>query len=140
MLIAIGSNLRGLRLKEYLKVHMLQMGYYPIDCGDSSDHASISQTVGLMVARGEAERGMLVCDTGVGMAVAANKIPGVQAALCYDEYSAERAATSGAQILTLGSQLVGPATAVRLFDSWLTYQPVDERAVRRVAKLQVVGI
>lgn len=140
MLIAIGSNLRGLRLKEHLKVHLLQMGYYPIDCGDSAEHSSISQAVGLTVARGEAERGILVCDTGVGMAVAANKISGVQAAICYDEYSAERAATSGAQILTLGSQLVGPATAARLLDCWLTYQPLDERATRRVAKLQVVGI
>lgn len=138
MLIAIGSNLKSLKLKEHLKVHLLQMGYYPIDCGDAVEHSSVSQVVGLTVARGEAERGILICDTGVGMAMAINKMAGVQAAICYDEYSAERAATSGAQILTFGSQLVGPATAARLLDSWLTYQPL--RAMRRVAKLNVVGI
>ena len=87
----------------------------------------------------EVERGILVCGTGIGMAISANKIPGVRAAVCHDAYSAERARKSNdAHVLCLGSQIVGPALALTLVDLWLEAEFAGGRSTPKVAKMKAI--
>ena len=83
-------------------------------------YADLSDRVATAVARGDYDRAILVCGTGIGVCIAANKVPGIRAALCHDTYSAERAALSNnAQIITMGARVIGPELAKAIADSWL---------------------
>jgi ribose 5-phosphate isomerase B len=91
------------------------------------------------VATGAYERGVLICGTGIGMAMVANKVPGVRAACAHDPYSAERARKSNdAQILALGSQIVGPGLARTLLDAWLAAEFQGGRSAPKVAKINAL--
>jgi ribose 5-phosphate isomerase B len=91
------------------------------------------------VSKGEFERGILICGTGIGMAIVANKVPGVRAACCHDPYSAERARKSNnAQILTMGSQIVAPTLAHTLLDHWLDSEFAGGRSSPKVAKIDAI--
>ncbi|RUX51872.1 ribose 5-phosphate isomerase B [Mesorhizobium sp. M4A.F.Ca.ET.050.02.1.1] len=96
------------------------------DAGADAFYATLSDRVGTSVLKGEYDRAILVCGTGIGVCIAANKVPGIRAALTHDTYSAERAALSNnAQIITLGSRVIGPELAKSIVDAFLA-QNFDE--------------
>ncbi len=140
MRIALGADQNGLALKEHVKAHIVALGHEVVDHGvmtdDPVDYPDIAVIVALAVARGEAERAVLVCGTGLGMAIAANKVPGVRAASVTDPYSAERAMKSNdARVLCLGGRVVGPEVATLLVDHWLESDFQGGDSARKVAKL-----
>jgi len=119
--IAIGCDPNAADLKETLKAHLRELGYDVKDYGSGDPiYANVAFTVAEAVARGDHDRGILICGTGIGMSIAANKVQGAYAALCSDAYSAERARKSNsANIMTMGSQVTGPELAKKLMDVWL---------------------
>lgn len=141
MKVAIGSDQFGFTLKESLKAHLIELGHEPVDFGchlpeENPDYPDIAIIVSEKIAQGEFERGVLVCGTGIGMAITANKIPGVRAACCHDPYSAERARKSNnAQVLTMGAEIVGPSLGRYLIDIWLASEFGGGRSARKVAKI-----
>jgi ribose 5-phosphate isomerase B len=137
--IAIGCDPNAAAMKEVVKKQLEDLGYEWQDYGsDDPVYANVAFKVAEAVARGEHERGILLCGTGIGMSIAANKVPGAYAALCSDSYSAERARKSNnANIMTLGSQVIGPELARTLVSVWLRseYDPGgrSEPKVRRIS-------
>ena len=128
--IAIGCDEAGLELKARLVEELERAERKVVDYGCTADYPEVAFELARRVARGEHDRGILICGTGIGMAIAANKVPGVYAAQAHDSYSAERARKSNdAQILALGALVVGPALAVSLLHTWL--RPSSRAAGRR---------
>jgi len=119
--VAIGCDPNAKDLKETIKKHLEQLGYECDDYGsDDSIYANVAFKVAEAVAAGKHDRGILLCGTGVGMSIAANKVPGAYAALCADAFSADRARRSNnANIMTLGAQTVGPELAKNLVEVWM---------------------
>lgn len=142
--VIIGSDHYGFALKENLKAYLEELGYEVIDVGtDDADKPVDYPDVAVMLAetvKADAfERGVLVCGTGIGMAMVANKVPGVRAACAHDPYSAERARKSNdAQVLTMGSQVVGPALARQILDHWLASEFGGGRSLPKVAKIKAL--
>lgn len=142
MKIVIGSDHFGYRLKEAVKKHLDEAGHEPVDVGTSNgddpvDYPDVAILLSERVASGEFERGILVCGTGIGMAMVANKVPGVRAACCHDPFSAERARKSNnAQILTMGAEIVGPSLSRVLVDHWLASEFGGGRSAPKVAKIK----
>jgi len=124
MRIAIGADNLGYGLKEELKKYIESLGHEVVDCGCSSpdpvDYPDVAKVTVKAIQDEKCERGILICGTGIGMAMAANKMKGIRAAQCHDVYSAERAAKSNnAQIITFGALIVGPEVAKLLVKTWL---------------------
>jgi ribose 5-phosphate isomerase B len=119
--VAIGADPNATDLKEIIKKTLSELGYEYEDYGsDDPIYANVAFKVAEAVASGRADRGILMCGTGIGMSIAANKVPGAYAALCSDVYSAERACKSNnANIMTLGSQVVGLELAKALVAVWM---------------------
>ena len=122
--IALGSDEAGFALKQELADFLHGLGHAVRDYGCHStaavDYPDVAETVALAVAAGHHPRAILVCGTGIGMAIAANKVPGIRAAQAHDTYSAERARLSNnAQIVTLGARVVGPELAKSIVRTWL---------------------
>jgi ribose 5-phosphate isomerase B len=119
--IAIGCDPNASGLKEIIKAHLSQLGYEWEDYGsDDPIYANVAIKVAEEVASGKHERGILMCGTGIGMSISANKVPGAYAALCADPYSTERSRKSNnANIMTLGSQVIGPELAKSLVSIWM---------------------
>jgi ribose 5-phosphate isomerase B len=144
MKIAIGCDQNGFYLKTNLIDYLRDLGHEPGDFGTfSADETVDYPDVGLKVAEairdGKYQRGVLICGTGIGMAITANKVPGVFAACCHDPYSAERARKSNdAQILTLGAQIVAPTLARVLLDHWLASEFAGGRSARKVEKMRAI--
>jgi ribose 5-phosphate isomerase B len=144
MKILIGSDHLGFLLKEDVKAYLVELDHEVTDIGVGAgtqevDYPDIGRSLAERIAVGEVERGILICGTGIGMAIAANKVPGVRAAVCHDPYSAERARKSNdAQILTMGSQIVAPTVARMLIDHWLASEFGGGRSKRKVAKLEQI--
>ncbi|HLE26478.1 MAG TPA: ribose 5-phosphate isomerase B [Anaerolineales bacterium] len=142
MKIIMGSDHYGYSLKEDLKAYLEELGHEPVDLGchgaaEPVDYPDVAVEVAEKIARGEYARGILICGTGIGMAIVANKIPGVRAACCHDPYSAERARKSNdAQILTMGAQIVGPALGRQLLDHWLASEFAGGRSTSKVEKIK----
>ncbi len=139
--IAIGSDDAGYQLKEALKAYLESAGYSVLDYGSGSadpiDYPDVALTVAHAVARGEHDRAVLVCGTGIGMSIAANKVPGVYAALAHDAYSAAKARSSNnAQILTLGARIVAPELAKTLLDIWLKTEFGGGASARKIGKIR----
>jgi ribose 5-phosphate isomerase B len=140
--IVVGSDHFGFALKDHLCSELAALGHSPVDLGCSSatdevDYPDVAVTLAERIAAGEYERGILVCGTGIGMAIVANKIPGVRAACCHDTYSAERARKSNdAQVLCLGAQIVGPALARDVLIRWLESEFGGGRSTRKVEKIR----
>jgi ribose 5-phosphate isomerase B len=140
MKIAVGSDHHGLQMKEQVKEHLLELGHEVVDHGcftaDEVDYPDVAVVVAEGVAAGEAERAVLVCGTGIGMAIAACKVPGVRAAAVCDPYSAERAQKSNnAQVLCLGAKVVGPEVATLLVDHWLNSEFQGGASARKFAQI-----
>ncbi len=124
MKIVIGCDEAACTLKETIKEHIISKGHEVIDKGTFNNepvlYPDIAVTVARSVADGEAERGILLCGTGIGMAISANKVPGIRAAVCHDSYSTERARKSNdAQIMCMGARVIGIELAKQLVDIWL---------------------
>ena len=127
--IAIGADFAGAELKNALKQQLeadprVEVRDYGVpDASDDTAYPHVGLDVAEAVARGEARRGLLVCGTGIGMAITANKVPGVRATVAHDSYSVERSVLSNdCQVLTLGARVVGPELAKRLVHEWLGYE------------------
>lgn len=127
--IAIGADNAGADLKNALKRQLaadprVEVRDYGVpDASDDTAYPHVGLDVAEAVAKGEARRGLLVCGTGIGMAITANKVPGVRATVAHDSYSVERSVLSNnCQVLTLGARVVGPELAKRLVHEWLGYE------------------
>ena len=140
MLIAVGSDHLGLPLKKFVMEVLNEQGIEYVDMGCYSeepvDYPDIGEKVAVAVADGQFDRGILICGTGIGMCIVANKVPGVRAALAHDVYSAERARKSNdAQILTMGAQVVGTEAARAILNAWLASEFQGGRSAPKVAKM-----
>jgi ribose 5-phosphate isomerase B len=141
--VAIGSDEAGFRLKGLLIGLLEEEGFEVADFGcaseDPVDYPDVAFEVANAVARGEHDRGILICGTGIGMSIAANKVPGVRAAQAHDPYSAERARKSNdAQILALGARVIGPELAKSVVRTWLQAEFAGGGSARKVAKINAV--
>ncbi|MBE3558129.1 MAG: ribose 5-phosphate isomerase B [Ktedonobacteraceae bacterium] len=139
--IALGADDAGLPLKEIIRQYLEEQGipyrdYTPVSF-EGIDYPDVAVTVAHAVARGEHTRGILFCGTGIGMAITANKVPGVYAAQAHDTYSAERARKSNnAQILTMGARVVGPELAKSIVRAWLNSEFSGGPSAGKVAKIE----
>jgi len=139
--ILIGSDPNGDALKEDLIAHLNDLGHAVTDVGTSDDESADYPDVAVRLAKriqaGETDRGILICGTGIGMAMVANKVPGVRAACAHDTYSAERARKSNdAQVITMGAQIIGPAMAHQVIDHWLVSEFAGGRSAPKVEKIK----
>ena len=138
--IAIGCDHLGLELKNRLRDHLTERGYdvadFGVDVAEPVDYPDVAGEVAGAVQRGEFGRAVLVCGTGAGMAIVANKVPGVRAVCVSDPYTAERArASNDAQVITFGGQILGAAVALQLLDIWLAAEFQGGRSAPKVAKI-----
>lgn len=145
MIVAFGCDHAGFPLKPRLLDAISDAGHEVLDCGaheldPDDDYPDVARAVGDAVAEGRAERGVLVCGSGVGVAVAASKIPGVRAAMCHDTYSAHQGVEHDAMnVVTLGARVVGVELAAELVATFLgaTFSGA-ERHRRRLAKVEAL--
>jgi len=140
--IAIGADHRGLELKQFIIKLLAQMGHSYKDFGTNSaepvDYPDIAKAVAEAVAEGDFERGILTCDTGIGMCIAANKVKGIRAALCHDAFSARRARQhNDANILCLGTGET-PDIVREIVETFLNTQFEGGRHQRRVDKIRAM--
>lgn len=141
MRIAIGTDHAGYELKEYLKQSISEMGHEVIDMGthgpDRVDYPDFSRAVGEAVVHGKAERGIVLCGSGVGASIAANKVTGVRAAICHDTYSARQGVEhDDMNVLALGGRVIGTRLARELVRSFLAAHFGGEEAhTRRLKKV-----
>ncbi|MBI4496461.1 MAG: ribose 5-phosphate isomerase B [Chloroflexi bacterium] len=142
MRIALGSDHAGFRLKQTVAEFLAEWSHEVEDygCYDTLpvDYPDVAREVGLAVAEGRCDRGILVCSNGVGMSIAANKVQGIRAALCHDTFSARRCREhNDANVLCLGEWVIGQGVARELVWAFLTtgFLADHERHVRRVGKI-----
>ncbi len=138
--IALGADHAGFTLKEDLKAWLIEHGHQVIDFGthspESVDYPDYAGQVAESVAAAKAERGVLVCGTGIGMAMTANKLPGIRAAACGDTFTARMSREhNDANILAIGARLTARETAVEILKTWLETPFAGGRHARRVAKI-----
>ncbi len=139
--VAIASDHAGPSMKEVLKTVLEERGYEVIDLGthgeESVDYPDYGKAVGEAVTSGQADMGIVICGTGIGISIAANRIPGVRAAVCHDATSARLAREhNDANVMALGARLVGPEVALDCLDAFIgTKFSGGERHVRRIGKL-----
>jgi ribose 5-phosphate isomerase B len=141
MKLLLGSDHNGFVLKEQIKAYLHERGIAVDDLGCHSeapaDYPDIAFAAADLIAAGNCDRGILVCGTGNGMAISANKVPGIRAALCHDPLSAERARKSNdAQILTMGAWIIGWPEAQRVLDIWLAAEFTGGESARKVGKIK----
>lgn len=141
MKIAFGCDHAGFALKETVVKTIKELGHEVIDCGtyscERADYPDYAFKAGNLVASHEADRAVLICGSGVGMCVAANKLKGVRACVCHDAYSAHQAVEHDAlNVLCLGARIIGPATAEEIVRNFLTAEfSQGERHVARIGKV-----
>ena len=141
-MIAIGSDHGGYALKQEIMAHLEKRGLEFKDFGcyseASCDYPEYGKAVAHAVADGECECGILICGTGIGISITANKVPGIRAALCTDCFMAEATRQhNDANILALGGRVVGPGLALKIVDTFLdTPFSNDERHIRRISKIE----
>jgi ribose 5-phosphate isomerase B len=142
-MIAIGSDHGGFALKQEIMKHLEERKLEYIDFGtyssDSCDYPKYGAAVGRAVADGACERGILICGTGIGISISANKIHGVRAALCGDCFSAEMTRRhNDANIVALGARVVGPGLALKIVDTFLDTEFEGGRHERRVQQMMAL--
>lgn len=142
--LVIGADDAGLGLKDIIKGYLDEHGVAYDDVGvDTSDatalgidYPDVAEAAAVGIRDGRYDRGILICGTGIGMAIAANKVPGVRAALAHDVYSAQRARRSNdAQVLTMGARVIGPEAAKTIVGAWLDADFDGGGSTRKVAKI-----
>ena len=141
MRITIGSDHAGFELKQVLTGHLKQNGHQVVDVGTHNtqavDYPDYAEALALSVLRGNSERGILICGSGVGACVAANKIPGIRAGLCHDSYSAHQGVEhDDVNVLVLGARIIGMELAKDLCLTFLNARFTgEERHQRRLGKI-----
>jgi ribose 5-phosphate isomerase B len=140
MKVAIASDHGGIHIREEIKKLMDEMGIEYIDlgcnCETSVDYPDYAIPVAEKVANGEVDRGILICGTGIGMTIAANKVKGIRCALCHDVYSAKLTRQhNDSNILAMGERVIGPGLAREIAKAWLTTEFEGGRHARRIAKI-----
>jgi ribose 5-phosphate isomerase B len=144
MRVAIGADHAGFQLKQVISEHLGAAGHTVIDVGTNSDepvdYPDYAEALGKVVLEGQAERGVLICGSGVGACVAANKIPGIRAGLCHDSFSAHQGVEhDDMNVLVLGARVIGGALARELVDHFLAAQfNHEERHRRRLEKIKAL--
>ena len=138
--VALGADHAGFPLKEDLKGWLIAHGYDVVDLGTQSaeavDYPDYAAAVGVAVTAGKAGRGVLVCGTGIGMAMAANKVPGIRAAGCSDAFTARMSREhNDANVLALGARITGREAAIEILETWLAAEFAGGRHARRVQKI-----
>lgn len=143
MRVAIASDHRGYHAKEQMKRVLMQMGHDVLDLGTqtdkSTDYPDYAVPVAVAVRDGEAERGVLLCGSGIGMSMTANKIRGIRAALCHDELTAEMSRRhNDANVLCMGGDLLGDEIMRRIIAIWMSTEFEGGRHERRIQKIMAL--
>ena len=144
MKVAVGSDHAGFTLKQEVAECLRKEGYDVVDVGTNStapvDYPDYAEKVALAVKDGRAERAVLICGSGVGACVAANKVPGIRAAICHDAYSAHQGVEhDDMNVLVLGGRIIGPALAHELVEAFVKARyTAEERHARRLAKVNAI--
>jgi ribose 5-phosphate isomerase B len=143
MKIAVGSDHAGYELKEKIETHLIErekdIEDYGTNGNDSVDYPDFAVAVAEAVSKGKIDRGILVCGTGIGMSIAANKFPNVRAALCYDVYSAEMSRKhNNANILVLAGRVLDIGVALKMVDAWLKTEFEGGRHKNRLDKISEI--
>lgn len=144
MRVAAGADHAGFELKALIIDHLTKAGHEVVDVGTHSlepvDYPDYARAVAEAVLSGRAERGLLICGSGVGACVAANKLAGIRAGLCHDTYSAHQGVEhDDMNVLCLGSRVIGPELALELVNAFLAARfSGEERHRRRVAKIEAL--
>ena len=143
MQIGLACDHGGFELKEELKAFLKSTGVEPIDMGsfneESVDYPDFGVRVAEKVSRGELERGILICGTGIGMSIVANKFPGVRAALANDLYSARCSREhNDANVLVIGGRIIGRGMALEIVKVWLNTSFAGGRHQRRIDKIKAL--
>ena len=143
MIVAVGTDHAGFPLKDTVAKVILELGHQVLDCGAQTvdpddDYPDYAKAIAEAIAENRSERGVLLCGSGVGASVAANKFPEVRAALCHDTFSAHQGVEDDAMnVLCLGARVVGPALAAEIVQAFLRANFSEaERHRRRVAKIE----
>jgi ribose 5-phosphate isomerase B len=146
MKLVISADHAGFPLKEEIRAYLTRAGHEVIDLGAYNgdlpdDYPDFAEKVGLALKQGVAPRGILICGSGVGVCVAANKIPGIRAGMCHDTYSAHQGVEhDDMNVVVLGARIIGPALAFEVVDAFLRAQFLagEERFVRRFKKVLAI--
>ena len=145
MKLVIGSDHAGFELKEEVLAKLTSEGHEVVDLGafnaEPSDYPDFAELVGQAIKRGSAPRGILICGSGVGVCVAANKIPGIRAGMCHDTYSAHQGVEhDDMNVLVLGARIIGYELAFELCRAFVAakFQANEERFQRRFKKVQAI--
>jgi ribose 5-phosphate isomerase B len=145
MKLVIGADHAGFPLKEEVRAHLAKAGHEVVDLGayntEPSDYPDFAEKVGLAVKRGDAPRGIVICGSGVGVCVAANKIPGIRAGMCHDTYSAHQGVEhDDMNVLVMGARIIGSALAFEVVDAFVraTFCANEERFIRRFNKVLAI--
>ena len=142
MKIAIGSDHGGYGLKQEIMEHLKERGieYKDYGCYDekSCDYPVYAKAVANAIVSGECDKGILICGTGIGISITANKIKGIRAALCHDTFSAQATREhNDANIVAMGARVVGSGLAIKIVDTFLdTEFSNDERHIRRISQIE----
>lgn len=140
MKIAIGCDEAGVQLKNTIRHFVKNKGHevedFGLEEGESVLYPLIAEKVARSVAEGKNERGIIICGTGIGMAITANKVPGIRATVAHDVYSAERSIKSNnCQIITMGQRVIGIESAKTIIEIWLNSQFIDGSSTPKVEKI-----
>ncbi len=140
MKIAIGADHGGFSLKQLIIQHLKEKAYEIIDLGtnngDSVDYPEFGEKVAMAVKNGEVDRGIVICGTGLGISISANKVPGIRAALVSETFSARMSIEhNNANVLALGARVIGPDLALEIVDVWINSKFLGDRHERRVNKI-----
>lgn len=146
MKLVISADHAGFSLKEEVRAYLTKAGHEVADLGayngnNPDDYPDFAEKVGEALLRGDAQRGILICGSGVGVCVAANKIPGIRAGMCHDTYSAHQGVEhDDMNVLVLGARIIGPALAYELADSFIKAKFIvnEERFTRRFNKVKAI--
>jgi len=143
MKLAIGADWVGIDLKQGIVDHLQQSGHEVLDVGafssEMNDYPDFAEKVGEAVVAGDADLGIVICGTGIGMSIAANKIHGIRAALCHDAFTVERSREhNDANVLAMGAWVVSLPHAVELVDIWLQTGYAGGRHESRLRKIETL--
>ena len=145
MKLVISSDHAGFALKEEIRAYLAKQGHEVVDLGaynaEPSDYPDFAEKVGLALKDGVAKKGILICGSGVGVCVAANKMPGIRAGMCHDTYSAHQGVEhDDMNVVVLGARIIGPALAFEVVDAFLKaeFQAKEERFIRRYKKVLAI--
>jgi ribose 5-phosphate isomerase B len=143
MKVAVGSDHRGYQAKEVVKSIVGQLGHEIVDMGTDSNHPvdypDVAYRVAMAVSKGDVDRAVLICATGIGMSISANKVPGVRAALCHDEFTAGVSrGHNDSNILCVSADQCGEGVLRRMVETWITMEFSGGRHERRVRKIEAI--